>query len=125
MRILLIVVVGIVALLIVRLMLSAAPRPRAAAESEPEKRSRKPRSKHKRRSRKHKESVLREIGDAVIDEVIENRDSKPWRRPKDSEWVPGQPIEACPNRKNQFHECTPYCFQRWGQRPPEIIASDK
>jgi len=111
MRILLIVVVGIVALLIVRMMLSAAPGPRAAAEVEAEQGSARPRSKHKKRhSRKREERTT---------------DGPKWRRPKDAEWSPGQPVEACPNRKNQFHECTPYCFQRWGQRPPEIIASDK
>jgi hypothetical protein len=125
MRILLIVVVGIVALLIVRLMLSAAPGPRAAAEFDAQRRELPTPSKHKRRSRKQKESLLSQIGGAAIDEAIENRDRAPWRRPKDSEWVPGQPVEACPNRKNQFHECTPYCFQRWAQRPPEIIARDK
>eukprot|EP00050_Salpingoeca_kvevrii_P007555 m.297017 g.297017 ORF g.297017 m.297017 type:complete len:460 (+) comp13503_c0_seq1:288-1667(+) len=41
---------------------------------------------------------------------------KPFARPRsksDARVAPNQPVEACPNRANGFHTCSPYCYWRW------------
>lgn len=107
MRILLILAFVVVGVLIVRMMRNASFDPDEPAEShrpEPKRRSKKSKRKHKSRSH--------------------SKPKEPWVRPPEKEYIPGQPVEACPNLKNEFHQCSGYCFQRWGQRPPEIIAMD-
>jgi len=103
MRILLIVAFVIVGILIVRMMRNASFDPKKPEHKpEPKRRSR----QSKRRHKPHSEP------------------KEPWVKPSEKHYIPGDSVEGCPNRKNEFHQCSGYCFQRWGQRPPEIIAMD-
>lgn len=35
---------------------------------------------------------------------------------KESKWNPGDKVLQCPNSTNQYHQCSPYCQQRWGKK---------
>ena len=29
----------------------------------------------------------------------------------------GSKLNACPNLRNPYHECTPFCSKKWGSKP--------
>lgn len=109
MRFVLIAVFVVLAILVVRMMFSA--------QLEKELPSKKNDETKPKRKRKHRRPLSNKQDDAAKAET--------WVKPKLEEWQPGQPVKGCPNARNEFHECSAYCWQRYSQRPPEMVAMDK
>jgi hypothetical protein len=78
------------------------------------------RSRRRRRHRKSQssENNARDTAAPATEPTTE------WTPPATEEFVFGQPVANCPNRKNPHHTCSPYCFMRWAQRPPEVTKRD-
>lgn len=107
-KVFLVIVVGILAILVVRMMFSA--------KLEEEKQPADSKKHGKRKKRKNRST----------EKTVENSKSKSdWKKPALEQWQPGQPVEGCPNLRNEFHQCSAYCWQRYSQRPPDMVAMDK
>lgn len=108
-KVFLVIVVGILAILVVRMMFSA--------KLEEEKQPAHSKKHIKRKKRKSRTT------DKTVDD--EKSNSTHWKKQALEQWQPGQPVKGCPNLRNEFHQCSAYCWQRYSQRPPEVVAMDR
>jgi hypothetical protein len=111
MRILLAVVLLVVGIFIVRFMLSSK-----VGDSQPAKVE--PKSKIQQKKRKHRSKHSSSKTPKKPKEEI-------WVKPDIKKYIPGSPVDQCPNRSNEFHQCSFFCYQRYAERHPSFVQQDQ